>query len=131
MMYTVKNIMEDFEMVKAMLKVIDTVPNKERFTLADIGDFYKTHPYRTITNDRRYTYHDDYFYFKGASLKALVNRGLIEKIGEEDYIWEEEGYRGKIHKHVGTRNVYRVADVSFDTYKQTFANLIYLKIMTA
>lgn len=127
MMYTVTRMMEDFEMVKAMLKVIDKVENKERFTCADIDEEVRHH-YRL---DPHGYYRNEPRNFGGSALKALVRRGILEVIGEEDYVYTEEGYRGKIHKRVGTRKIYRYTGVDFETYKREFANLMYLKIMTA
>ena len=129
MMYTVTRMMEDFEMVKAMLKVIDKVENKEAFTLEDIPEdarhHYRLDPHGWYRNEPRN--------FSGPALSALVKRGLLEVVGKEDYIWEDEydtDRKGNPKKKVGTRKIYRVADdVTFEDYKSTFAELLYKKIM--
>lgn len=127
-MYTVKTIEKEMTMVKAMFEVLDTVPNKERFSINDIDEKFKTDFYRIDVYPHRYWSHEEKIWFTGSSLKALADRGIIEAIDKEDYIYVDP-YNNR--KCVGTRNIYRMAnDVTFEDYKSTFAELLYKKIMT-
>lgn len=127
-MYTVKRIEKEMAMVKAMFEVLDTIPNKERFSIADVDEKFKTKYYRIESHPHRYWEKEEKIYFTGSSLKALVKRGIIEAIDTEDYIYVDP-YDNR--KCVGTRAIYRMAeDVTFEDYKSTFAELLYKKIMT-
>lgn len=126
-MYTVKRIEKEMAMVKAMFEVLDTIPNKERFSINDVDEKFKKDSYRIDVYPHRYWSHEKKIFFTGSSLKALADRGIIEIIDKEDYIYVE--YSGK--KCVGTRNIYRMADnVTFEDYKKTFAELMYIKTMS-
>lgn len=125
-MYTVKRIEKEMAMVKAMFEVLDTIPNKERFSINDIDEKFKNDFYRIDLYPHRYWSKEEKIFFTGSSLKALVKRGIIEAIDTEDYIYVE--YSGK--KCVGTRTIYRMdEDITFEDYKRTFAELMYLKTM--
>ena len=131
-MYTVKRIEDEMAMVKAMFEVLDTIPNKERFSLADVDEKFKTTGgytggYRIESHPHRYWNKEEEVYFTGSSLKALAKRGIIEVIDTEDYIYVDPYDK---RKRVGTRTIYRMADdVTFEDYKSTFAELLYKKIM--
>jgi hypothetical protein len=126
-MYQIDRIAEEMKMVKAMLKVLEAVPNKERFVCSDIPAERRRNYYKPTGCGYMNDWHD----FTGASLSALVERGFLEVLGTEDYIYTEEDWRGKTHKRIGERKIYKVVeDVTFEDYKQIFAELLYKKILT-
>lgn len=121
-MFVVNNLEKEIELVRALLKVLESVPNKERFSICDISEEYVNGSYRWV--DSGYGHR---VMFNGASLRALERRGLIEAIDSEDFIYWHEGFKKKC---VGTRKIYRVVeDVTIEDYKTILAELIYKRIM--
>lgn len=121
-MFVVKELENEIELVRSLLKVLEDVPNKERFSICDIPEKYVNGIYRQVKN--RYNHE---FMFNGASLRALERRGFIEAIDSEDFIYWHEGFKKKC---VGTRKIYRVVeDVTIEDYKTILAELMYKRIL--
>lgn len=119
-MFVVKELENEIELVRSLLKVLEDVPNKERFSICDIPEEYINNSYRQVKDryDRM---------FNGASLKALERRGFIEAIDSEDFIYWHEDFKKKC---VGTRKIYRVVeDVTIEDYKTILAELMYKRIL--
>ena len=123
-MLVVDNLKKEIELVNALLKVLESVPNKERFSICDIPEEYVKNPYRQVENGYGYNYE---YTFSGASLKALERRGFIEAIDSEDFIFWNPCFKKKC---VGTRKIYRVVEnITIEDYKTILAELIYKRIM--
>ena len=118
-MYAIKEMKTDLKRVEAMMKVIsDFADGEKSFRLCDIP-LEKRKNYLVLENSwGAYNKFD----FNGSSLSALCDRGLLEVVGSEDFIYEVPwGSR----KYVGTRNFYRCTGYTFEDYKKTLAELTY------
>lgn len=119
-MFVVKNLEKEIELVNALLKVLESVPNKERFSIRDIPEEYTDNPYRQVEDGYNSL-------FNGASLRALERRGLIEAIDSEDFVFWNSYFK---KKWVGTRKIYRVVeDITIEDYKTILAELMYKRIL--
>lgn len=114
-MYSVKMIKEDICKVDAMLKAISDFADGIPFRICDIPDGKRKGYYRK-TNSWGYT---ETFDFNGSTASALIDRGLLEVVGTEDFIYHD-GYK----KCVGTRAFYKCTGKTIEDYKSALALLI-------
>lgn len=123
-MFAINALKKDMTVVEKMLAVVEDFTDGREFRLCDI-------PIEKRTNYKKgcehgYLCHYD---FTGASMDALVRRGLAEVVGKEDYIWTWEDWRGKSHKEVGTRRIYKLNSRTIDDYKKIMARAITLAVV--
>ena len=121
-MYSVELIKEDIKKVEAMMKVVDDFANGRKFRICDIP-LEKRKNYYVKQNTWCGV---DRFDFTGATARALCDRGLLEKVDTEDFIYEE--YNGR--KCIGTRAYYRCTGRTVEDYKSALALLIPKAILT-
>lgn len=116
-MYSVEMIKKDIQRVEAMMKVVSDFADGKPFRVADIP-LEKREGYRI----EHYVWgdYDTPIDFTGATARALCDRGLLEKVGTEDFIYVE--YRGR--KCVGTRAIYKCTGKTIEDYKNALALLI-------
>lgn len=114
-MYSVKMIKEDICKVDAMLKAISDFADGRPFRVCDIPD-EKRKGYYTKRNSWG---HCEKFDFNGSTATALRDRGLLEVVDTEDFVYHD-GYR----KCVGTRAIYRCTGKTIEDYKNALALLI-------
>ena len=118
-MYSVKLIKEDIKKVTAMMNVISDFADGRAFRICDIP-IEKRKNYFTIEKKWSWINNKEQFDFTGATARALCDRGLLEKVGTEDFIYEE--YNGR--KCIGTRAIYRCTGKTVEDYKNALALLI-------
>lgn len=116
-MYSVTMIKKDIEKVNAMMNAISDFADGTPFKICDIPST-KCLNYYTKTNSWGYT---EKFDFNGSTARALCDRGLLEVVGTEDYIYKER-HGGR--KCVGTRAIYRCTGKTIEDYKNALALLI-------
>lgn len=115
-MYSVNLIKEDIKKVNAMMNAISDFADGQKFRICDIPT-KKRENYYTKKNSWG---HCEKFDFNGSTALALIERGLLEKVGTEDFIYEE--YNGR--KCIGTRAYYRCTGKTVEDYKNALALLI-------
>ncbi len=116
-MYSVTMIKKDIEKVNAMMNAISDFADGTPFRICDIPST-KCLNYYTKTTSWGYTEKLD---FNGSTARALCDRGLLEVVGTEDYIYKER-YGGR--KCVGTRAIYKCTGKTIEDYKNALALLI-------
>lgn len=114
-MYSVTMIKKDIEKVNAMMNAISDFADGTPFRICDIPST-KCLNYYTKTNSWGYK---EKFDFNGSTARALCDRGLLEVVGTEDFI-----YRDGYGKRVGTRAIYRCTGKTIEDYKNALAFLI-------
>ena len=115
-MYSVNLIKKDIEKVNAMMNVISDFADGTPFKVCDIP-IEKRKGYYTKVNSWDYK---EKFDFTGSTARALCDRGLLEVVGTEDFIYVE--YNGR--KCIGTHAVYRCTGKTVEDYKNALAFLI-------
>ena len=123
-MFAINALKEDMAIVEKMLTVVEDFIDGREFRVCDIPIEKRTH-YRKGCEFGSLCYYD----FTGTSMSALIRRGLAEVVGEEDYIWTWEDWRGKTHKEVGTRKIYKLNGRTIDDYKKIMARAITLAVV--
>lgn len=115
-MYSVNLIKEDIKKVETMMNVISDFADGQKFRICDIPA-EKRKNYYVKRNSWGY---DEKFDFNGSTARALCDRGLLEKVDVEDFIYQE--YNGR--KCIGTRAYYRCTGKTVEDYKNALALLI-------
>ena len=118
-MYSVKLIKEDIRKVTAMMNVISDFADGRAFRVCDIP-IEKRKNYFSIEKKWSWCDNVEKFDFTGSTARALCDRGLLEVVGTEDFIYEE--YHGR--KCIGTRAIYRCTGKTVEDYKNALALLI-------
>lgn len=124
-MYFTDEMVRDVKRVKAMLKVVEDFANGEQFRCCDIP-FEKRHNYYS---EGRGWYKEEYS-FGGGALTALVNRGFLEVVGTEEYIYHAKLWNGDIEKGVGERKIYRHTGATLEEYIETLCQLTFTLLMS-
>lgn len=116
-MYSVNLIKKDIEKIETMMNVISDFADGTPFRICDISA-EKRSCYYTKRNSWGYC---EKFDFTGASARALCDRGLLEKVGTEDFVYVEYSSGRKC---IGTRAIYKVTGKTIEDYKNALAFLI-------
>lgn len=121
-MYAINKLKEDVARVELMLKVVEDFADGREFAVKDIDE------------SKRKNYAPSLSWicgkadFTGASMDALVRRGLAEVVRTEDYIYIYKDYGCKERKAVGTRSIYRLTGKTIEDYKAVMSKAIVLAV---